>query len=247
MIRHYERLGLVAPDRSSSGQRLYNSNALIALAKIRLLKKAGLPLEAIGRWLSNPMDGHSLIAAHLDFLRNEMDRVSGAIALLKDIDAEITRSGQADIDHLARIISAEDDAANEAKAREFFEHHFSKQQHDAWREMTERMGAIVDMYEYDNSWRSLIADIKEELPLDPSSSKARDLLERWEGLLVPFRQAATAEQQEMAQKMWTNVDEWGAHARQPATQDVTDFIAAAYAVRGEQKDRLEDKSKGVVE
>lgn len=237
MIRHYERLGLVAPDRSSSGQRLYDADALLSLAKVRLLKKAGLPLETIGHWLSNPMDGRSLIAAHLDFLRNEMDRVSGAIALLKDIDVEITRGGQTDIDHLARIISVEDDASSEARAREFFERHFSKRQHDEWRDMTERMGRIVNVHEYDDAWRSLIADIETELPLDPSSKKAQSMLKRWEELLKPFRQVASEEQQEMARKMWTNVDQWGAHARQPATQDVTDFIAAAYAAKANQSNR----------
>ena len=246
MIRHYEHLGFIKPDRSSSGQRLYDAEALLALAKIRLLKKAGLPLESIGQWLSNPMDGHSLVAAHLEFLRNEMDKLSGAIALLKDIDTEITDSGQADIDHLARIISAENDAINAAKARKFFERHFSKKQHTEWREMTERLGTIVDLHQYDDAWRTLIADIKKELPLDPSSKRAQSLLRRWEDLLVPFRQAASSEQQQMAKKMWSNVGEWGASTRQPATQEVTDFISTASAARDQENGAAKKKDKGEI-
>ncbi len=231
MIRHYERLGLIAPHRSSAGQRLYDAPTLLALAKVRLLKKAGMPLERIERWLSNPMDAQGLIEAHLDFLKNEMDRLAAAIALLKDIDAEIAREGGTGVDHLARIIAAEDDAANEERARVFFEKHFSKKQHDEWREMTERLRTVVDPHEYDDAWRALIAEIKQALPLDPSSRRAQALLARWEELLAPFRQVASPEQQELARKMWRNVDEWGAQARQPATKEVMDFVSAAYAAK----------------
>ena len=235
MIRHYERLGLVAPHRSRSGQRLYDAAALLSLAKVRLLKRAGMPLDRIEHWLSNPMDTHSVIEAHLDFLRNEMDRIAGAIALLKDIDAEINREGKTEIDHLARIIAAEDNGASEARAKAFFTKHFSKRQHVAWREMTERLATIVDPYEYDSAWRELIADIKGALPLNPASSEAQLFLKRWEDLLAPFRQVASSEQQEMGRKMWANVGEWGANTRQPATQEVTDFISAAYAANQQDK------------
>ena len=231
MIRHYESLGLVKPGRSSAGQRLYDADALLVLAKVRLLKQAGMPLDLIKKWLANPVDARGLIAAQLDYLRDEADRVAHAIVLLKDIDAELEGGDPAEIDHLARIIASSNDREAAQRARAFFEKHFTKRHHDAWRDMTARLRQEVDPEDYDNAWRTLIGEIKAALPLDSESEKAQAFLARWEALLEPFRRVASPEQQAMARKMWTNVGEWRDHARQPATGQVTHFIQEAYAAR----------------
>lgn len=231
MIRHYERLGLVAPDRSAAGQRLYDADSLLALAKVSLLKNAGLPLDLIRQWLDSPMDARELVAAQLGYLRCELDRISGSIALLKDLDDALAQGGAMQADDLARIISASGDSGAAARARAFFEKHFTRDQHDDWQDMTARLRAEVDPDAYDNAWRTLSAEIRSALPLDPASGEAQAFLARWDALLEPFRRVASTQQQTMARTMWTNVGEWGEHARQPATQAVTDFISAAYAAR----------------
>ncbi|MEL7487443.1 MAG: MerR family transcriptional regulator, partial [Pseudomonadota bacterium] len=205
MIRHYEKLGLVTPHRSTSGQRLFDRDSLLALGKVRLLKQAGMPLDLIEKWLSNPLDARGLIETHLGYLRNESDRIAAAIALLKDIDAELSDGNPAEIDHLARIIATAEDADAEARARAFFERQFSKAQRDDWRELTERLREEIDPHEYDDAWRSLIADIKAALPLDPSAPAAQSFLQRWNALLAPFKRVASEAQQKMAREMWSNV------------------------------------------
>ena len=231
MIRHYESLGLVRPERSASGQRLYDADALLALAKVRLLKQAGLPLNLIEKWLANPVGARGLIAAQLDYLRGEADRIAGAIVLLRDIDEELARGGDAGVDQLARIILSSDRREAADRARTFFEKHFTKDDHDAWRDMTARLRRKVDPEAYDAAWRTLISEIGAALPLDPASPEAQAFAGRWERLLEPCRRVATERQQAMARTMWANVDEWGEHARQPANGAIIRFIADALAVR----------------
>ncbi|MEL6370379.1 MAG: MerR family transcriptional regulator [Pseudomonadota bacterium] len=231
MIRHYEQLGLVSPDRSASGQRLYDADAMLALATVSLLKRAGLSLDQISEWLANPLDAHGLIAAQLDFLVAESDRIAASVALLKDLRDSLPTDGTASVDDLARIIESSSDPRTEQRARAFFERHFSPRQHNDWRDMVARLRQEVDFDSYDDAWRALIAEIKSALPLEPGSDAAQTFLKRWDDLLAPFRRVATEGQQAAAKTMWSNVGEWGAHARQPATQDVIDFITAAYAAR----------------
>ena len=227
MIRHYESVGLVRPMRSTAGQRLFDADALLALAKVRLLKQAGMPLDLIQKWLANPIDARGLIAAQLSYLRSEADRLAMAITLLNEIDAELANGDPAEIDHLARIIAASTDQQAEMRARRFFEQHFTGDDHNAWRDMQARLRLEVDPEQYDAAWRTLITDIKAALPLDPASPEAQTLVARWHRLMEPFKRVATPEQQAMARTMWSNVDVWRDHARQPATNDVMQFIQDA--------------------
>ncbi|MFG1777755.1 MerR family transcriptional regulator [Micromonospora sp. NPDC049051] len=47
MLRHYENQGLIAAERSSAGQRLFDPSVVEQVRSIRWLLGAGLPVEAI--------------------------------------------------------------------------------------------------------------------------------------------------------------------------------------------------------
>lgn len=47
MLRHYENEGLIAAERSSTGQRLFDPSVVEQVRSIRWLLGAGLPVEAI--------------------------------------------------------------------------------------------------------------------------------------------------------------------------------------------------------
>lgn len=53
-LLYYDRLGLLHPARSSAGYRRYGSGDVARLDAICRLRRAGLPLEAIGRLLNSP-------------------------------------------------------------------------------------------------------------------------------------------------------------------------------------------------
>jgi len=50
-VRYYERLGLIAPERSAGGQRMYGLEDLERLKAIRQLAERGVPLVQAGKVL----------------------------------------------------------------------------------------------------------------------------------------------------------------------------------------------------
>ena len=47
-VRHYHQVGLLPePERSSSGYRAYDADAVVALIRIRTLAEAGVPLARV--------------------------------------------------------------------------------------------------------------------------------------------------------------------------------------------------------
>lgn len=69
-VRYYDQIGLLAPSRRSpSGHRLYDDTDVQRLFRIRLLRRAGLPLADISRALDEPgWDLRHAMLAHLDLL-----------------------------------------------------------------------------------------------------------------------------------------------------------------------------------
>jgi DNA-binding transcriptional MerR regulator len=47
LLRHYEQQGLLSPDRTAGGHRLYEPSAVEAVRRIRVLLDAGLPTRVI--------------------------------------------------------------------------------------------------------------------------------------------------------------------------------------------------------
>lgn len=52
MLRHWESVGLVAPDRTASGERRYGAHDLYRIAVVLRAKEAGLALDDIATMLT---------------------------------------------------------------------------------------------------------------------------------------------------------------------------------------------------
>lgn len=71
VLRHWESIGLLTPDRGSSGYRIYRSEHLIRVLMIQSNKAAGMTLEQIGVLLDATADSrHEILHEHL----HELDR-----------------------------------------------------------------------------------------------------------------------------------------------------------------------------
>jgi DNA-binding transcriptional MerR regulator len=80
-LRHYDDLGLLAPSRiGSNGYRYYDQAALVRLQRILLLRELGLGLAAIGDVLEGQAPEAHALAGHLEWLRQEQDRLTRQIA-----------------------------------------------------------------------------------------------------------------------------------------------------------------------
>jgi MerR family transcriptional regulator, thiopeptide resistance regulator len=230
-IRHYERLGLIKPDRSAAGQRLFGADALRALASVRILKRAGFSLGEIEALLAAKVEAKTLIKAQIESLKAQAQSVQSSLTLLQGIAREIERGGGADVDVLCRLVEAGEHCEQDESWRKIFDKYFSPARQRAWVKMQERLRAAVDPQEHEKAWWAIAADIRAALPLDPTSAKAQALLDRWNALLEPFNRVATETQKREARSFWLNVGDWGQNVNQPMTREVVEFIKAAREAR----------------
>lgn len=88
-LRHYDDIGLLEPARvGSNGYRYYDRAALVRLQRILLLRELGLGLPAIAEVLDGQREESRALAGHLEWLRQEQDRLARQVASVeKTIEA----------------------------------------------------------------------------------------------------------------------------------------------------------------
>jgi len=80
-LRHYDGVGLLKPSRTGeNGYRYYDQPALLRLQRILLLRELGLGLPAIAEVLAHERQAERALADHLEWLRQEQDRLARQIA-----------------------------------------------------------------------------------------------------------------------------------------------------------------------
>ena len=80
-LRHYDDIGLLKPSRTGhNGYRYYNQAALVQLQRILLLRGLGLGLPVISQVLDDETDAAKALAGHLEWLKQEQERLARQIA-----------------------------------------------------------------------------------------------------------------------------------------------------------------------
>lgn len=73
-IRYYDKEGLLPYlEKTSGGIRMFREEDLVSLRLIRCLKKAGLPLKEIRRFMNLPDDGEETIRTRLSILLRQKE------------------------------------------------------------------------------------------------------------------------------------------------------------------------------
>ncbi|MBO8186509.1 MerR family transcriptional regulator [Streptomyces spirodelae] len=75
-LRHYDRVGLLAPSRvGANGYRYYDAGAVARLQRILLMRRLGMGLPAIAAVLAEEVDTCDGLRAHITTLEEERDRI----------------------------------------------------------------------------------------------------------------------------------------------------------------------------
>ncbi|HZU93378.1 MAG TPA: MerR family transcriptional regulator [Microbacterium sp.] len=82
VLRHWETVGLLRPERDAAGRRRYGEDDVVRIAVIQRSKAAGMTLEQIGVLLDDGSAGrHQVLQAHLDDLDRRMDEMRRSKAM----------------------------------------------------------------------------------------------------------------------------------------------------------------------
>lgn len=91
-LRHYEDCGLLSPERTENGYRVYSQADAKCLAQILAMKKCGLSLTTIKYLMSEPdINLHTILRNHLRSLQTQGQSLEKAIERTKAAIATIER------------------------------------------------------------------------------------------------------------------------------------------------------------
>lgn len=94
VLRHWEDVGLLAPERDGAGRRRYTDTDVVRVAVIVRSKAAGMSLDQIRVLLDEDApERHEILQAHLDAL----DRRMGELARAREMTAHAFECEQHDI------------------------------------------------------------------------------------------------------------------------------------------------------
>ena len=235
-MRLYESRGLVTPQRTHSGRRLFSAGDLERLHRIVVLKSVGLSLAAIGRALDrDPPDAATLLCGQLEQLGEDAARIE---AVRKTVRYALARLGDGEaitVETLCDLIATGDAVMNRRPKdwQTVIERYFGSSG-----DMESEQPPAAMLGDPQNSddfakWRDLGDRIAAALPLDPGSEVAGAFVREWFALLQPFRHASTALQWDAAYAMYDDMDSWADDPDGPLypgfSKDVWEFMKTATA------------------
>lgn len=165
-LQHYDRMGLLSPERTQAGSRLYSDADLKALLQILALKSLGVPLRKIGALRAS---GPAALAETLGTQRQALERKKPApdrvIFAVRTVEAALTRGEEADPAVLRPLMDAlRNDRAQESPASEV------ERRPRHWADLKAE-------------WQGLLDDV-ERTSGEPGDASFRDLALRWERLMA---------------------------------------------------------------
>jgi MerR family transcriptional regulator, thiopeptide resistance regulator len=174
-LHHYDRIGLLKPERTSSGFRVYDLKGLERLEQIAALKFLGIPLKEIKLLLKH---GPLTLADSLDMQRGALGEkrrlIDRAMVAIEAAEKAI-RSGQTtDASILRKIIEVIDMQPQENFMRKYYTD-------QAWLDKQRIADETPRETRQKNlmAMRQVFAEIEADIDLDPASEAAQALTKRW--------------------------------------------------------------------
>jgi MerR family transcriptional regulator, thiopeptide resistance regulator len=202
-LHHYDRIGLLIPQRSSSGYRLYSLAHMERLEQITALKFLGIPLREIKTLLeSSPLTLAESLHLQRRALEEKRDLIVRAIQAIEAAE-KLVQSGQAtDATVLRRIIEAIESQPEENFMRRYYTE-------EAWVRRSQLRQEIPPetVERHRDAWRQLFLKVELALDLDPAGEAAQLLAKQWV-LLAEVVTAGDFEVKAGAIKAWKDHRNW---------------------------------------
>jgi DNA-binding transcriptional MerR regulator len=203
-LHHYDRIGLLKPQRSPSGVRVYSLTDLERLEQIAALKFLGISLSEIKFLLksSTPLTLLDSLDFQLKALQEKRTQIDSALRAI-ELATQSLRSGQAtDASVLKKILEIIDMQPQENFMRKYYAD-------QAWldREKLAKETPLEVREERARSFLHLFAEMEASLDLDPTSETAQSLTQRWL-LLADASSGDNAGIRDAWTTAWKDHDNW---------------------------------------
>ena len=181
-LHHYEEIGLLAPSRTESGHRRYGPREVERVQQIRSLQTLGVPLRQIGAALDAPgFDPAALVARQRETIAAEHARLGALADHLDALHRYLRRRAK------AGTPVPPDAFLQTLHAMHEIETHYTPEQREQLAARAEALGPEA-IRAVEEEWPRLFESVGREMDAgtDPTDSRARALIDRWDELVAMF-------------------------------------------------------------
>ncbi len=183
-LHHYDRLGLLKPQRSEAGYRLYCAGDLERLEQIVALKFLGIPLKQIKALLDrNALELPAALRMQRRVLEEKRRLLDSAIHAIQNAEQAIRPGQRPDAALLKKIIEVIEVQNDTDWTKKYYsDAALDKIEHGKQRWSPELQERVT------KEWTELFRDVEEAIARgkDPQSQDAQALGARWKTLLEGF-------------------------------------------------------------
>ncbi|MGA3045731.1 MAG: MerR family transcriptional regulator [Terracidiphilus sp.] len=233
-LHHYDRIGLLKPQRGSSGFRLYTLEDLERLVQIAALKFLGIPLQEIKLLLKRgPLKLVDSLHMQREALAEKRRLIDRAIVAIEAAEKVIQSGQTTDASILRKIIEVIDMQPQENFMRKYYTD-------QAWLDKQRILSETpAEVWQKNmTEWQQLFAEIEAAIDLDPATESAQALTKRW------LQLAETAHGGNEAVRTG-NIEAWNDRPNWP--RDQQDRLLASFGLdlneRAASMERFESVSK----
>lgn len=213
-LHHYDRLGLLKPQRALSGYRLYVERDLERLEQVVALKFLGFPLNQIKAVLDRAaLKLPEALRVQRQALEEKQKLLARAMKALAAVEKDLDSGKPANFAILKRLIEVINMQSNMEALKKYYSE-------EAWIKMSQR-------YEEGPSqeWTDLHRDVEAALGEDPAGETGQALAARWMALFNNNISGGDPEVSEGFIKSWADRNNWPAALQQSIADQHLDKIA----------------------
>lgn len=228
-LRHYENIGLLAPKRTQSQQRVYALKDINRLQQIQTLKRTGLSLAQIKNMINNhDWDALQILDIQKGIVLKQLEDAQTTLSLIDETIACIKAGSPSDLSTFCHIIKMGENAMSHEKWQKVWDKFYTKEEQERWAAAKTAMPEEA-IKANEQAWPALIAKAEALVGTDPKSPEAQAVATEWHALMQPLLSMDPA-LAEGASKLYDNMDDWPKEGPEPPfSKEVWAFIQAASA------------------
>ena len=227
-LHHYDRLGLLKPQRrTAKGFRLYGENEFARLQQILTLKFIGFSLAQIKKILGNKNFVLSeTLSLQRQIIETQRQRLDSVLAAIDRAERILDGNKTIDWDSFQKIIEVIDMEQNTDWASKYYSPEAQTKVEERKKLWTPELQERVT-----RDWNELTADIEAAIKDGtlPEDERAQALAARWRELVRGFT-GGDPEIQAGLNKMYADEANWQTAWKKPFSDEVQNFIYAAMKI-----------------
>lgn len=180
-LRYYDQIGLLRPSAYSEGKRrLYTEMDYARLQQILTLKLIGLSLDEIRSLLTTDMAGiRHLMERQKQVLGQQIRQLEQVIRAIEQAQNALDSTPTWNLEQFIHII----EAVNMNNQADWFEQFITEEQRDRLAEAGAQQ-SYAEQKHLAEAWKSLFADIREQMGKAGDEAGIQTLVARWHNLMA---------------------------------------------------------------